>query len=463
MRRRPRRLFVLVMRLLLWALCAASFLLIFSTYNPYLLVPNRTVAIVLLSFTIVYVLMENVYGGLDIGTRKSRSIIFSMALVALFSDLAAHLFLCIMDYTVIHGGRFVYERPVLLVAVLTVQIALITGVTYLGNGIYFSFRRPQRCVMLVRRGDEYAEWLSKIEHFRKQYDITSVCCTDDDDVLRRIDEAEAVFIYNLSESERAGFVEYCYQRRKDLYYSMEMTDVILLGGKQLYFDDAAVIYAAAEKMSVEEQIIKRASDIVLSLVGLVIASPVLLAAAAAIKLEDGGDVFYRQSRATIGGRTFSIIKFRSMRPEVGGIHRSVIDDDDRITRVGRVLRKYRIDELPQLVNVLRGDMSLVGPRPEMLENVEKYTEALPQFVYRERAKAGMTGLAQVYGRYNTTPKDKLILDLLYIEHFSIWLDLKLILRTALVLLTPERSTEAFHTDRKKAPRRKRERDGGAAI
>ena len=163
-------------------------------------------------------------------------------------------------------------------------------------------------------------------------------------------------------------------------------------------------------------------------------------------IRDGGPVFYRQERVTYGGRIFRVIKFRSMRAEDGEKHVSVSKDDDRITKVGRFIRKYRIDEIPQLINIIRSDMSIVGPRPEMVENVEKYTAEYPEFVYRERAKAGLTGMAQIYGKYNTSPKDKLMLDLSYIEHFSIWLDLKLMFRTVLVLFTPEESTEAFEED-----------------
>ena len=177
----------------------------------------------------------------------------------------------------------------------------------------------------------------------------------------------------------------------------------------------------------------------------------LLVTALAIKLEDHGPVFYRQKRATYAGRIFEVYKFRSMRVEDGSIHRSVTKDDDRITRVGHVIRKFRIDELPQLINVLKSDMSIVGPRPEMIENVDKYTQELPEFTYRLRAKAGLTGLAQIYGRYNTSPKDKLIMDLTYIQEYSLWLDVKLILRTVLVLLTPDDSTEAFEQTEEEKP------------
>ena len=141
---------------------------------------------------------------------------------------------------------------------------------------------------------------------------------------------------------------------------------------------------------------------------------------------------------------FEVYKFRTMKEE-NSIHKSVTENDDRITKVGKYLRKFRIDELPQLLNILKGDMTVVGPRPEMLENVEKYTEELPEFAYRLRMKAGLTGLAQISGKYNTSPKDKLVMDLMYIENYSIWQDIKLIFQTITVFLKASESTEAFGT------------------
>ena len=180
----------------------------------------------------------------------------------------------------------------------------------------------------------------------------------------------------------------------------------------------------------------------LSLVGLIVASPIMLVCAIAIKAEDGGHVFYKQKRLTKYGRVFEVYKFRTMKEE-NSIHKSVTENDDRITKVGKYLRKFRVDELPQLLNILKGDMTIVGPRPEMLENVEKYTEELPEFSYRLRMKAGLTGLAQISGKYNTSPKDKLVMDLMYIENYSIWMDIKLIFQTITVFLKASESTEAF--------------------
>ena len=227
---------------------------------------------------------------------------------------------------------------------------------------------------------------------------------------------------------------------------MELTDIVALRSETVYFSDKSMIASPERYMTFEQRCIKRGMDLVLASFALVLLSPVFLLTALAIKLEDGGPVFYRQERVTFGGRIFKVLKFRSMRAEEGEKHVSVSKDDDRITKVGRFIRKYRIDEFPQLINIIKSDMSIVGPRPEMVENVEKYTAEYPEFVYRERAKAGLTGMAQIYGKYNTSPKDKLMLDLSYIEQFSIWLDLKLMFRTVLVLFTPDESTEAFAED-----------------
>lgn len=437
-----RNSIILCLRLVVFLACAGSFFLLFGQLFPFMLVLSRTSIITLTTFTVVYVLMTRVYGGYDIGKRKSKPIVFSLALSVLGADVMAHLFLCIMNVTVINGGHFVYENPLLLLGVYLLQVALIVALTYFGNGMYFRFHKPQKSLVITRRGEDVETLVRRVGRFKKQYCIERIAYIDEEDILTQIDAHEAIFIYNLAVSERTSLIEYCYDRKKDVYYSLELTDVVALGGTRVMFDDKNMMRATAKGMSFEQRIVKRLMDIGVAGVGLLLTSPILLATAIAIKLEDGGPVFFKQKRATYAGRVFEVIKFRSMKVE-GSVNRSVTKDDDRITKVGRVIRKFRIDELPQLINVLRSDMSIVGPRPEMMENVNKYTAELPEFSYRLRAKAGLTGYAQIYGRYNTSPKDKLIMDMTYIAQYSIKLDVKLILRTILVLLTPEESTEAF--------------------
>lgn len=437
-----------IMKLLLFCACAGVFSLIFGSKFYFMLIPTRTSFITLGVFTLVYMMMSIIYGGFDIGKRKSKPIIYSFVLSVFFTDIAAHFFMCIMNITVVHNGKFVYDYPLLLLLTYIIQIFIIVVFTYGGNYLYFSANKPHDSIIITRKGEQTDSIISKIGRYKKQYNITETVFINDPDILKKIDKADSIFFYNLSVPERNAFVEYCYHCKKDIYYSVELSDIVSLGSHRVYFDDKSMVYAPVKGLTFEQRVIKRIMDLVIAGFGLIITSPIFLITALCIKLEDGGPVFYKQERATYAGKIFNVIKFRSMKVEDGSIHKSVTKNDDRITRTGRIIRKFRIDELPQLINVIKSDMSIVGPRPEMVENVEKYTKELPEFAYRQRAKAGLTGMAQIYGKYNTSPKDKLIFDLTYINEYSVWLDIKLIFRTLLVLLTPDKSTEAFEDNKK---------------
>lgn len=437
-----------IMKLLLFCACAGVFFLIFGSKFYFMLIPTRTSFITLGVFTLVYMMMSIIYGGFDIGKRKSKPIIYSFVLSVFFTDIAAHFFMCIMNITVVHNGKFVYDYPLLLLLTYIIQIFIIVVFTYGGNYLYFSANKPHDSIIITRKGEQTDSIISKIGRYKKQYNITETVFINDPDILKKIDKADSIFFYNLSVPERNAFVEYCYHCKKDIYYSVELSDIVSLGSHRVYFDDKSMVYAPVKGLTFEQRVIKRIMDLVIAGFGLIITSPIFLITALCIKLEDGGPVFYKQERATYAGKIFNVIKFRSMKVEDSSIHKSVTKNDDRITRTGRIIRKFRIDELPQLINVIKSDMSIVGPRPEMVENVEKYTKELPEFAYRQRAKAGLTGMAQIYGKYNTSPKDKLIFDLTYINEYSVWLDIKLIFRTLLVLLTPDKSTEAFEDNKK---------------
>jgi len=196
--------------------------------------------------------------------------------------------------------------------------------------------------------------------------------------------------------------------------------------------------------SLIQRVIKRAMDIVLSALALIITSPIMLGIATAIKIEDGGPVFYKQERLTINNKEFKILKFRSMIVDAEKLTGEVLADenDPRITKVGKFIRATRLDELPQIINIFLGDMSIVGPRPERKSFVDEFCEEMPEFAYRTRVKGGLTGYAQVYGKYNTTPYDKLRFDLMYIENYSLLLDLKLMILTLRIIFSKE-STEGI--------------------
>ena len=212
----------------------------------------------------------------------------------------------------------------------------------------------------------------------------------------------------------------------------------------MHMFDTPLLLSRNNGFSIEERFVKRLCDILISLTALILASPFMLVISILIKMYDGGPVFFRQERCTIGGKVFSIHKFRSMivGAEKEGEVIPATEEDPRVTPVGKFLRKTRMDELPQFIDILKGDMSVVGPRPERVEHVEEYTKEIPEFVYRLKVKGGLTGYAQIYGKYNTTAYDKLKLDLMYIQNYSILLDFKLIIMTIKIIFMKE-STEGF--------------------
>lgn len=437
-----RRTIVFLLKMALFASLFGIFFGIFGINNPWLFNLSRTTGVTMVTFVVLGIALMSVYGGYAIGTQKSKPIVHSMALATIITDLVTHFQLSIMNTSQFNNDHFVYETPHLLLLVMVLQVAVIVLFAYFGNFIYFSLEPPEKCCVISASRESLGSIIPKVKRFKKQYQITETVRYDSPHVLDVIGRNDTVFLYDVPTRERTSLIDFCYQTQKNIYYNFEMIDVVSQGAKYVTLDDKSLVMHVAKDLTMEQRIIKRLMDISISLIALVITSPIMLACAIAIKCEDGGKVFYKQARLTKYGRVFQVYKFRTMK-EQNSIHKSVTENDDRITKVGNILRKFRIDELPQMLNILKGDMTVVGPRPEMLENVEKYTNELPEFSYRLRMKAGLTGLAQISGKYNTSPKDKLVMDLMYIENYSIWQDLKLIFQTITVFLKASESTEAF--------------------
>jgi exopolysaccharide biosynthesis polyprenyl glycosylphosphotransferase len=223
----------------------------------------------------------------------------------------------------------------------------------------------------------------------------------------------------------------CLTRKKVVYIVPRMFEISLSSARMVQFEDMPAFMVDRLGLTVEQRFFKRLFDIVLSVFGIIVTSPIMLLAAIMVKSSSKGPVIYRQTRITAGNREFDVLKFRTMydnaEDKTGPVLSS--DNDPRITRVGRVLRNLRLDELPQLFNVLKGDMSFVGPRPERPFFVEQFSREIPEYTYRYLVKAGITGYAQIYGKYDTSAEDKLKYDLLYIRDYSLMLDIKLILQT----------------------------------
>lgn len=266
-------------------------------------------------------------------------------------------------------------------------------------------------------------------------------------IKKAIEHAETVILFEVERSKRAKMVQLALKNKKNFYLTPTLEDIILEGCSYRSFVDTPLLKFDYRHIRTTGAFVKRMIDIVFSALILIVLLPLLLVVAIAIKLEDGGPVFFIQKRCTLNERVFNILKFRSMivDAEKHGVA-PCVDCDPRITRVGAFIRKTRIDELPQLVNILKGDMSFVGPRPERIEHVQKYEEELPEFFYRHTVKGGLTGNAQVFGKYNTSAYDKLRLDMTYIVDRSILTDLKLVLLTIRTVFTPE-STKGFSQEK----------------
>jgi exopolysaccharide biosynthesis polyprenyl glycosylphosphotransferase len=221
----------------------------------------------------------------------------------------------------------------------------------------------------------------------------------------------------------------------------KLSDIIVMRSDDINLFDTPLLLSRNMGLTFDQRVIKRMMDIIISIILIIISSPFMIIVSILIKLHDHGPVFYVQERLTENGRLFKMLKFRSMivDAEKDGVARLAGENDDRITPVGRFLRSIRMDELPQLFNVLMGQMSMVGPRPERYDIANEYYNEMPEFEYRLKMKAGLTGYAQVYGKYNTTPYDKLKLDITYIESYSFWLDIKLMLLTAKTIFQREKT------------------------
>ena len=393
----------------------------------------------LLIIAIYFVLLfffTSTYGGLKIGYLKPGDVFLSQLVSLCIVDVITYFQISLMS------NRLV---PVVYFAQALVLQLLISGIwTAFCNRVY---RRvfPPREMLLVHGHRSIEDILRKFESRRDKYRITK--CVNIKEGIWKIQEEidsgfHAVVLWDISTEDRNKLLKYCYSRSVRVYMMPKIPDVLIKGSEQLHLFDTPILLTREYALSVEQRIAKRFIDVVCALILIVVTSPVMLVTAVVIKLYDKGPVLYKQVRCTKDAKEFYILKFRSMRvdAEKDGVARLAAKNDSRITPVGKFIRAVRIDELPQLFNILKGEMSFIGPRPERPQIIREYMEEMPEFAYRTRVKAGLAGYAQVYGKYNTTPYDKLKLDLFYIENYSVWLDLKLMLLTLKILFTPD-STE----------------------
>lgn len=339
--------------------------------------------------------------------------------------------------------RLLNPCPMILLTLLEFGLSLLFCVTF--DRIYRRLCVPRK-MALIYATESAIQLREKMDKRKDKYNIAGMLSTKElelEEITAQIGQYDAVCINDdVDTALRDKLVKYCYRNSLRTYLVPVMSDLIYEGGSNIMLFDTPLRLVRGKGLTPAQRGMKRLADIILSVAAIPVLLLITLVVAAAIKLEDGGPVFFRQERLTRDKRPFQMLKFRSMviDAEAGGGPQLAAQQDPRITKVGRIIRKFRIDELPQIFNILRGDMSFVGPRPERPVYYERFREELPDYVCRTKVKGGLTGMAQVYGKYNTTPKDKLKFDLMYIEKYSFFLDIKLMLMTIRILFKKE-STE----------------------
>lgn len=341
------------------------------------------------------------------------------------------------------ANQMLTPAPILILTAGEVALAAVLVVLY--TGLYHKLYAPHEMLLIYgnRRG---VSLKIKMDSRRDKYNISKLISVEEgfDAICREMGKYDAVILSDVPAQVRNDILKYCYRYRIRTYLSPKLTDIMIRGGKNITLFDTPLLLVKGTGLTPAQRVAKRCMDIVLSAIALLITSPAFLAVAISIKLEDGGPVFYKQKRLTRNGREFEILKFRSMIVDAEKYAGAVLatEDDPRITKTGKVIRATRLDELPQLLNILKGDMSIVGPRPERKAIADEYCKDIPEFAYRLKVRGGLTGYAQIYGKYNTSAYDKLRLDLMYIENYSFLLDIKLIILTMRIIFSKE-STEGI--------------------
>lgn len=384
-------------------------------------------------YALMVVLVSRLFSAFKVGYQRVLDVLLSQIFSVLLVNVVAYLQLALIG-----RWRFMqYIGPMLRVTAVNL-VAVVLWVLFMR--VVYTRIYPPHEVLLIYGGVNPKALMKKMEGRKDKYIISGTLCLDKgiDYIRQEIPKYQAIVIGDIPSHERNLILKFCFENNMRCYCLPKISDIMIMSSEKIHLFDTPLLLFRNRGLTVEQQALKRVFDIVCSVLMLVVFSPILLVIAILVKCYDGGPVFYKQPRLTKDGKVFEVLKFRSMRvdSEKSGA-RLAMKGDSRITPIGKVLRNIHFDELPQLFNIIKGDMSLVGPRPERPEIAAQYRKDLPEFDYRLKVKAGLTGYAQVYGKYNTTPYDKLKLDLTYIENYSFVLDLQLIATTVKILFQKE--------------------------
>ena len=395
---------------------------------------DQTGLLVGVIFCVLYMTYGRIYESFLISLVRITEMVYSQALALLMSDGILYLVLSLME------RRLVAVMPILGLFACQLMLSVLWSVC--AHKWYFAVFAPKRTAVIHDRGRDVGELIGTYG-LSKKFEVCRTATLEEclEGNFAVLEGMQTVFLCGISSHDRNLILKQCVEKGITVYVLPKIGDIIMSGAKQMHLFHLPFLRVGRYDPAPEYLLLKRLFDVVVSGCALIVLSPVMLLVGWAVR-RDGGPAFYRQCRLTKDGKRFDVLKFRSMRvdAEKDGKARLASANDDRITPVGHFIRKVRIDELPQLINILRGDMSIVGPRPERPEIAAEYEKELPEFSLRLQAKAGLTGYAQVYGKYNTTPYDKLQMDLMYIANPSFWEDLRIIFATIKILFLPE-STE----------------------
>ena len=438
-------LFATIMTL---GLCTIYAFVWIGYYNEYILqIPfyRRGNWVIVLLYGILLVFFMNTYGGFKIGYLKNGNLIYSQIISVVFANVFTYFQIAVID------KRFVNPGYILLMTLADAIFILVWTLVF--QLIYRSMFPPRKMLLVEGKRKDY-HLKDKISSREDKYEICEVLSytVGMSKIQEKVEQYDAVILGDIPSHERNQLLKYCFQRGIRSYSVPKISDILLRSSDELNLFDTPLMLSRNMGLSVEQQWAKRLEDIVIATIMLVLFSPIFLIAALGIKLTDRGPIFYKQERLTQDRKKFMIYKFRTMVVDAEKLSGPVLatEKDPRILPIGRILRATRLDELPQIINILRGEMSVVGPRPERPELAAEIETEVPEFAFRLKVKAGLTGYAQVYGKYNTTSYDKLKLDLMYIRKYSILLDLKLILMTPKIMLLKE-STEGVTSDMEQKP------------
>lgn len=391
----------------------------------------------LIAVYFVVLLVSNAFiGSYRIDELRKSEIIFYGAFALVFTNGIAYVQICLVEAVIANLLGMLY--------ILLAQGALLTLWAIVSSVCIHKTNPPEE--MLIVYGSHLAtEIVYKMSEMEDRYKILESVNVDEgfECVKEKAERFGSIIICDVPARMRNDILKFCYENNKNIYVVPKISDIIIRSASDISYFDSPIMRCTSNGLTIEQRAVKRFLDVLLSSLALLVLSPLFAVVALAIKLTDGGPVFYKQRRCTRDLKEFDILKFRSMivDAEKNG-PQPAVDNDSRITKVGKIIRATRIDELPQILNIIKGDMSIVGPRPERIEHVEKYSAEIPEFVCRYKVKGGLTGYAQVFGKYNTSAYNKLKMDLMYIQNYSLALDIKLIIMTVKILFKKE-STEGF--------------------